>query len=625
MTELLTLNIKTAEKALVEHLIRREVVVFAGAGVSTEAQPPLPDWKGLIDTLLPHLPSLPPKDTPDSLDVAQWFVNEHGRRTLEERLVAGFSNEATKPSPLQDALAALPVNVYFTTNYDQLIEKALARQGRFADTIVDDRHVGLINDLTTTTVVKLHGCVSLSDTIVLARDDYEHYEDRHRAMITYLQSLLATRVFLFVGFSFTDPDFRAIHTAIQRILGPYHRRAYAIKLGQIHPLVARQWQNRGIDFIEIPTPEGIVAFVNRLANGAKKASHGGTSLPHMLRTLGERQSSVATTATRIEQQLQAIRRDVSQLLEEASASPDLRLDRRLLDAADPDAQTATLDNVRALFGLGQTLERMGLALEPDEWQRLGNALYQHREWPLAIQAYTYARSNTRGDDRWAEGNLARAYLRLQQYARAEALLRQLVFQPRGDVSELREDWLHQRPADLSEYGYVINRRAEQLREDGRLNLALEILKETRQWLRQGVTANWIQQPMDAPRERHTQERSSGRGTSSLPYLLNHLGKNYRLAYEMHVALGKAKEAERLRRKAVRNFLQSIEEAPLLLYPRGHLIGIYEQNLLDNATADKNLRLNIDQVESLAKQNAAGKRMRDALYQRHTSAWEKVRH
>ena len=137
MSEAVTLSTRAAEKNLIEHLIRREVVVFAGAGVSKEARPPLPDWKQLIESLTPDLPPLPPDDKPDALDVAQWFVNEHGRRKLEERLVAAFGREETAPSPLQEALAALPVNVFFTTNYDQLIEKALAGRRRFADAIVD--------------------------------------------------------------------------------------------------------------------------------------------------------------------------------------------------------------------------------------------------------------------------------------------------------------------------------------------------------------------------------------------------------------------------------------------------------------------------------------------------------
>lgn len=624
MSEPLTLSSSAAEKALVEHLIRREVVVFAGAGVSKAARPPLQDWQQLIESLTPDLPSLLPGDKPDPLDVAQWFVNEHGRRKLEERLVAAFGREEIAPSQLQEALAALPVNVFFTTNYDQLIEKSLARRGRFADAIVDDRHVGLINDLTTSTVVKLHGCVSLSDTMVLARDDYEHYADTHRALITYLQSLLATRVFLFAGFSFSDPNFRVIHTAIQRTLGPYRRRAYALHLGSIHPLVARQWKERGIDFVEMADSEALVAFVERLATGAEKAIQGGTSLPEMLKTLGERlPPPVFATATRIDQQLQDVRREVGALLVEASGSSVLRLDSRLSDTSHGrDAQTATLEKVRALYGLAQGLDQMGFPLGPEEWLRLGNALYQHGEWPLAIQAYTRARSHTRGEERWAEGNLARAHLQLRQFSRAEALLRRLVFQRRSESPALNEDWLWQRPADLSEYGYAINRRAEQLREDGRLALALEVLKETRKWLRQGEGAAWMRQPVGDRREEQTRERREPRAGSHMPYLLNHLGKNYRLAYELNIKLGNLREAERLRHEAVKRFVRAVEEAPLLPYPRGHLISMYEQNLLGHATGDKNLRLNIEQIEVLARQSPAGKRMRDALYQRHKSAWKK---
>ena len=68
--------------------------------------------------------------------------------------------------------------------------------------------VGRIRKDDRVTLVKMHGCVSAPDTIVVTRDDYETYAQHHPAIVTYLQSLLATRTFLFVGFSLTDPNFR---------------------------------------------------------------------------------------------------------------------------------------------------------------------------------------------------------------------------------------------------------------------------------------------------------------------------------------------------------------------------------------------------------------------------------
>src|SRR5438552_17788358 len=50
---------------------------------------------------------------------------------------------------------------------EQAVEDA---DGVLPDVIIEDAHVGLIDDVRHTTVVKLHGCLSLPDTIVLARE-----------------------------------------------------------------------------------------------------------------------------------------------------------------------------------------------------------------------------------------------------------------------------------------------------------------------------------------------------------------------------------------------------------------------------------------------------------------------
>jgi tetratricopeptide (TPR) repeat protein len=427
-------------RALLGHLLRREVVVFVGAGASAAAN--LPDWKTLVAQLGEKLPDLAGADLTrlDSLDVPQWYVDEHGREHLEDLLVSALGNPTLEPSDLHRALADLPVSLFFTTNYDELLERALEARGEHPDTIVDNRHVALLNDLTATTVVKMHGCVTLPDTIVLAREDYERYAERHTAIITYLQALLATRTFLFVGFSFADPNFRAIHDAIGRALGQYQRRAYALMKAPQNPLFANHWAKRGVEFITLPDPATILRFVRDLAAESGRQLERGTSLPHLLTTLGKREPPpVFAAAVRIEERLDAVRDELRTLVADASRDLNLRLVSRLPDDAGggQGGREATLEKVRALYGLSQGLGQLGYPIDADDWLRLGNALYQHRDWELAIRAYTAAQRRTDGRQRWAEGNLARAYLRLHQYARAEAILRRLALVTDRDSGNAR--------------------------------------------------------------------------------------------------------------------------------------------------------------------------------------------
>src|SRR5579859_4753843 len=233
-------SIMAAQALLTDQARRGALVLFVGAGASRDVD--LPSWKEL---LAPLAPQLGVETDTDVLDLAQWYADAKGRPALLEH-VPKLLGAVTEPGETHHALASIAAPVVFTTNYDTLLERAIEdAQGTPADVVIDDGHIGLIDETRRTSLVKLHGCLTLPESIVLTRDDYETYADRHRAMIAYLQSLLATRTFLFVGFSLIDPNFRTIYSTIARALGPYRRQAYLLEgVPRPEPLV-RYWNQKG--------------------------------------------------------------------------------------------------------------------------------------------------------------------------------------------------------------------------------------------------------------------------------------------------------------------------------------------------------------------------------------------
>lgn len=611
-------TLRAAEDALTVHLVRQEVVIFVGAGLSLGVESPPPDSQTLLESLQDFLPehfSPRPVDDLDPLDVAQWYADEHGHQHLEMRLTRAYDLAEQKPSSLQRALMALPVNVIFTTGYDQALEQALGERGIVPKVIIDDQQLFQIDDLTATSVIKLYGCVSMPDSLVLTRDDYDTYAERHRACMAFLQAQLATRIVLFAGFSFSDPRFRVLHTLIRQTLQSNDRRAFALESAPMQPLLARQWKKNGIDFITLSDVDAMIAFIERLSERSG-GTPGGTGLSTMLHQLQVAESSpVLASAAYIVSTLETLRRQIRRLLRDASRHPGLGLEPRLQDIAGDETNTSSsgLSTLRTLYSLAQSLEATGYGLEAHEWRKVGNGLYRQRDWSLALRAYTAAMQAAHGTDPWTEGNLARAYLHLGQYARAEGLLRRLVFVRSPDDQALDTPWLVQRPSDLTELGHAVLRRAEQLRDDGRLEQASGALKEVRPWLRKGMGAPWMMALVQV--ERHP--------TSNHPHLLNCFGANYRLAYELNVQTRHFREAERCRRLAVGLFVRAVHEAPLLPEPREHLIVMYVENLLQRPTAEANLRLNIEQVEALAATSERGRKMRDTLRHRHARAWRLV--
>jgi hypothetical protein len=117
-----------------------------------------------------------------------------------------------------------------TTNYDQLFEEASAASRIKVSVLPYDPSAD--NERW---VLKMHGCISHPQDIVLTRVDYLRYESRRAALMGIVQSLLITKVplptitsslrrfvlmriavqhMLFVGFGMTDDNFHRCDYAI---------------------------------------------------------------------------------------------------------------------------------------------------------------------------------------------------------------------------------------------------------------------------------------------------------------------------------------------------------------------------------------------------------------------------
>ena len=56
-------------------------------------------------------------------------------------------------------------------------------------------------------LLKMHGCVTRPEDIVLTRTDYIRYAESNAALGGIVQALMMTKHMMFVGFSLTDDNF----------------------------------------------------------------------------------------------------------------------------------------------------------------------------------------------------------------------------------------------------------------------------------------------------------------------------------------------------------------------------------------------------------------------------------
>ena len=178
--------------------------VFAGAGLSMAAG--FVDWKGLLKPLADEL-NLSLDREHDLVKVAQYHVNHHSNRhDLADLILNQFSTRQAQITESHRTLARLPIGVYWTTNYDCVIEQALEQAGKLVDVKHEQDQLPHILIGRDAVVYKMHGDCRHSASAVLAKEDYEKYHLTHGDFLTTLASDLLSRTFLFIGFSFSDPN-----------------------------------------------------------------------------------------------------------------------------------------------------------------------------------------------------------------------------------------------------------------------------------------------------------------------------------------------------------------------------------------------------------------------------------
>ncbi|HSJ55532.1 MAG TPA: SIR2 family protein, partial [Anaerolineae bacterium] len=594
---------------LLQEMSAGNAVLFCGAGVSHERYP---TWNQLVQELASEAGL--PADNADHLDVLQWYVEARGRAALEQHLARLFDTPA-RPTDLQRTLVRFPWDVIFTTNYDRLLERAFHEQGREVDVVVEDTQVGRVTERSRATLVKMHGCVSRPHSMIVTREDYDDYEIDHPATITYLQSLLSTRTFLFVGFSLRDPNFRAIYRIVQQVLGSFRRYAYAIMLqSSVNEYVLQYWRRQRLLILPIASPREVKEFMAEAQQIATGWAARRSDLPTILRGLGAEQAEleerVAELARAAAAAYERIRLPLLGEIRERGDGPPAERVGALLWSQTSAAERQQL---YSLHNLLQLLEEIGVTVPARQWLRLGNTLYELEKWDLALQAYqrVYRRIAQGGwhdpsvQTKEIAGDLARCYLSVAQerleafrrisvdksmvldlaeYEWAEGHLARCILAEDG---ELDRAWLARRPSDLAEYGYVNNRLAEIEMARGRLDAA-------RLRLHRAVGYQEAGRDLYAP----------PMGRMARAYALNHLGKGYRLRTEIAVTQGRIDDASHHFAAARRALLAAIDTAPALGYPCGHLFDLLR--LVEEKGLEQALCL------SVADERAALRRQLEAM-------------
>jgi hypothetical protein len=223
-------------QSLVDAVAERTLVPFIGAGVSVgavhdlEPKMQFPDWKGLIGRLATRLraegkPAFAdqveatiPNDT---MVAAQLAMDNLGRPLFLDVMKDAFGR-VRKPIGANlsatQAIWQLQAPFLITTNYDLALEWPL--DPTQIQRIHNDDPSELLTldrkDYPLQRIWHLHGSINRIDTVILTSDQYRllYPDETSKARTAYenafnqFEHLLATRHFLFIGFSLAEPVLR---------------------------------------------------------------------------------------------------------------------------------------------------------------------------------------------------------------------------------------------------------------------------------------------------------------------------------------------------------------------------------------------------------------------------------
>ncbi|ECT8550021.1 hypothetical protein B0011_18925, partial [Salmonella enterica subsp. diarizonae serovar 48:i:z] len=215
---------ETFIKHICKELQDENIAIFAGAGMSAGAG--FVSWSELLRPIADEL-ELDIDKEHDLVALAQYHCNANGnnRSQLNQRLIEEFSRDAVE-TETHRILARLPISTYWTTNYDKLIENSLIKAGKIPDVKYTKEQLAITKLKRDAIVYKMHGDIDHANDAVLTKDDYEKYYIKMEQFLSALKGDLISKTFIFIGFSFTDPNLDYILSRVRVAYEGNQRRHY---------------------------------------------------------------------------------------------------------------------------------------------------------------------------------------------------------------------------------------------------------------------------------------------------------------------------------------------------------------------------------------------------------------
>lgn len=248
---------------IIEATIKGDLVIFAGAGTSTEAKGIFP--ASLYDEIAFEVNSEKELDFPNLMS-AFCSKKPNGRQKLLQKIknrvdyCHQFQELYGQATDFHKELSSIyHIKSIITTNWDDFFER---EAGAIPIVIPEDF---AFYDLPDRKVYKIHGSISNYGTVVATKEDYDKcYKELNRGIIgSYLKLILATKTVVFVGYSFKDYDFIRIYDYLKKELKELLPHCYIVS---VNPGIAENLNIKNLTVINTSGAYFLSALREHLEN-----------------------------------------------------------------------------------------------------------------------------------------------------------------------------------------------------------------------------------------------------------------------------------------------------------------------------------------------------------------------
>ncbi|WP_130734473.1 SIR2 family protein [Flavobacterium sp. J27] len=235
----------------------KRLVIFAGAGISIDAG--APSWWKLIDEIKNELDL--PENENDFLKIPQIYYNERQEKEYVEKIRTILRHKKLKHNEIHEEILELNPEHILTTNFEDLLEQVINKKSLPYSVVKEDKD--LPYSYNTKLLVKIHGDLDNSN-FVLKEDDYLNYSFNHPLIEAFIKSIFATKVVLFIGYSYNDNNLKQIIQNVRNILGNNFQNAYLLSIdNHIHSSQKLYLKNKGVNVLDYFESEIITSDGNK--------------------------------------------------------------------------------------------------------------------------------------------------------------------------------------------------------------------------------------------------------------------------------------------------------------------------------------------------------------------------